>query len=333
MGYATTKFVHTVDPNLLCGICSYVLDNPVLTPCGHSFCSVCLDTWLSKPATSTCPECRSLVLPSSSKAVHSLRNFINGLDVVCDNNQRGCKLVLKLDRLGSHLKICGFAEQQCLTCQQVFNRSDLHHHQVVCNKHMQMKKTQCPEKDNLRSNMVPRCYQDSIVEKQLLAKMADLEKEVEDLHRDIHISESRNRVLEREYRKVKDELKELHNSVCIQFLDVDPNYDYGHSPSTIAELSFLIATYLHKKPHHVDQENIFACIRRSYESFARCGSSSLENDVQMLVSTAFASNWFDESQRISLNCWLQSISRYRYICRSNTSLSPIQAYRKLNSND
>ena len=46
MGYAVARFTGTVDQNLLCSICSSVLEDAVLTPCGHSFCHMCLHTWI-----------------------------------------------------------------------------------------------------------------------------------------------------------------------------------------------------------------------------------------------------------------------------------------------
>ena len=46
MGYAVARFTGTVDQNLLCSICSSVLEEAVLTPCGHSFCQMCLHTWI-----------------------------------------------------------------------------------------------------------------------------------------------------------------------------------------------------------------------------------------------------------------------------------------------
>ena len=46
MGFAVNRFTGTVDQNLLCSICSCVLEDAVLTPCGHSFCQLCLHTWI-----------------------------------------------------------------------------------------------------------------------------------------------------------------------------------------------------------------------------------------------------------------------------------------------
>jgi hypothetical protein len=101
----------------------------------------------------------------------------------------------------------------------------------------------------------------------------------------------------------------------VQYAEFDPDYDYGYTPQTVAKLSLLIARFLLKKPTYVDANKIFAAIKRSYEQYARCGTH-YEHDVHMLVATAFASNWFGESQRINFHCWLQSIARYRHYAHS-----------------
>src|SRR5437868_5575672 len=44
VGFATERFVTAPDPELICGICRDILNDPVMvTPCEHTFCSGC--TW------------------------------------------------------------------------------------------------------------------------------------------------------------------------------------------------------------------------------------------------------------------------------------------------
>ena len=81
MGYSITRFVASVDANLLCSICSAVLEDPVLTPCGHSFCLLCLETWLEHSGASSCPECRGAIGSDETRPIRSVRNLINGLEV------------------------------------------------------------------------------------------------------------------------------------------------------------------------------------------------------------------------------------------------------------
>ncbi|KAK5170607.1 uncharacterized protein LTR77_005196 [Saxophila tyrrhenica] len=39
----------------MCGICTEVLTEPVLTPCGHLFCTACLKQWFNGVQRKTCP--------------------------------------------------------------------------------------------------------------------------------------------------------------------------------------------------------------------------------------------------------------------------------------
>ncbi|EJK73479.1 hypothetical protein THAOC_04894 [Thalassiosira oceanica] len=57
------------DSDEICGICLDVYDNPVQLPCGHSFCSACLDGWHQKSKYDVhqprnCPMCRHRAKPS-----------------------------------------------------------------------------------------------------------------------------------------------------------------------------------------------------------------------------------------------------------------------------
>ena len=60
------------DEEEICGICLEVYDDPKRLPCGHSFCSSCLDGWhgplkygAAHLGKRTCPICRQRTLPSN----------------------------------------------------------------------------------------------------------------------------------------------------------------------------------------------------------------------------------------------------------------------------
>ena len=57
MGYELARFVEggsEVDEELICPICSGVLQDPVHTPqCEHAFCRDCIKKWLER--TQACP--------------------------------------------------------------------------------------------------------------------------------------------------------------------------------------------------------------------------------------------------------------------------------------
>ena len=48
MGIGLQRFIGGIDDNLVCGICSGVFEDAVLTACGHAYCFLCLKTWLNR---------------------------------------------------------------------------------------------------------------------------------------------------------------------------------------------------------------------------------------------------------------------------------------------
>ncbi|XP_052769951.1 E3 ubiquitin-protein ligase NRDP1-like [Mya arenaria] len=314
MGFGVQRFIGPVDPNLICGICSAVLEDAVLTPCGHSFCQSCITTWLARPGTDTCPECRSHVASRDVKPVLSLRNLINGFDVGCDFNERGCKVILKLDRLKNHLQTCGYVPVTCAGCEEAVSRFELASHQIRCEG---IANSVRDEDDDITpqqrlGNIRFTHALTSIDVSELISKIASLEFQAKTLKRDLQIAESKNRVLDREYRKTKDELQHKRCELLELNNEFDPDYEYGYCPQSIAKLSLLIARHLLNKPSYIDRDKIFTSVRRCYDKYARCGSE-FEHDVHMLVATAFASNWFPEPARSTFHHWLQSIARYRQL--------------------
>lgn len=44
--------------HFLCSLCEHIFSNPVTTPCGHSFCKVCLRKYWTKTGAECCPSCK-----------------------------------------------------------------------------------------------------------------------------------------------------------------------------------------------------------------------------------------------------------------------------------
>ena len=309
MGYGVNKFIANVDQNLICGICSAVLQEAVLTPCGHSFCLFCLETWLGRPGCNTCPECRSRVVKEDARPILSLRNLVNSMEVECDNKDRGCRAIMKLERLPQHLETCGYAPVECAGCNISVNRYELAGHQMQCEA-IAASIIDDDDGNSPRSRQY-RFIHDKPEVTALQCRVTSLELHLRKMKKDIELAEAKNRRLEKELKKTRDEL-EIKRSQLIdqQFVDFDPEYEYGYAPHTIARLSHLVSRFLLKRPAYIDRNRIYNSIKRCYDHYARCGDE-YEHDVHMLVATAFASNWFTENQKTSFHCWLQSIARYR----------------------
>lgn len=297
MGYGLNRFVTHVDQNLLCSICAGVLEEAVITPCGHSFCNECLHTWLDRPNTNSCPSCRSGVSERDVIPVLALRGMIDGLAVYCDNNENGCKMVLKLDKLTTHLQVCEFALIQCGACGRSVRRCELPDHHENCEvikdlvaKH---KRREEPTIDGLT--------------KQIAVLEVDLNKTKKALMDS-----------EGDVRRVKSELRELQFQLEMRLYeesdfdaDWDPDYSYGYSPASIAQLASLVTRNLLTKPYYIDRNRIFNAIKRCYDYYHSYAGYS--QDVHMLLATSYASNWFTENQRSNFDLWLRNLARDRFL--------------------
>lgn len=82
----------------ICVICQEVIHRSTsIQPCGHSFCSACLGTWLKKPSKwgRTCPVCRTEVASVSRQ--HQMDGLIQGLLKAHPSKGRGEKELSDLD--------------------------------------------------------------------------------------------------------------------------------------------------------------------------------------------------------------------------------------------
>ncbi|XP_043203915.1 E3 ubiquitin-protein ligase NRDP1-like [Amphibalanus amphitrite] len=118
MGIDSNRFEGPVDEELICPICSSVLEDPVQAPaCEHAFCRGCITEWLSRQQI--CPVDRQEITAAQLKPVpRILRNLLARLLIVCDNQQYGCTVVINLDRLESHLKECEHNPKRPVQCEQ-----------------------------------------------------------------------------------------------------------------------------------------------------------------------------------------------------------------------
>ncbi|KAM4796853.1 E3 ubiquitin-protein ligase NRDP1 [Rhinophrynus dorsalis] len=118
MGYDVTRFQGDVDEDLICPICSGVLEEPVQAPhCEHAFCNACITQWFSQQQT--CPVDRSVVTVAHLRPVpRIMRNMLSKLQITCDNAVFGCTTIVRLDNLMSHLTDCEHNPKRPVTCEQ-----------------------------------------------------------------------------------------------------------------------------------------------------------------------------------------------------------------------
>ncbi len=304
MGFMVDRFVSNVDQNLVCNICTGVMDQAVVTLCGHSFCEECLKTWLDRPETDSCPGCRSYTSRFDLIPNLAVRNMIDALLVWCDNSERGCKIVMRLESLRKHLERCEFREVKCSACGETLPKNELANHYKNCSViEEELKKT--------RENSSSDISIDSL-QRQIAALELDLSK----TRLALKDSEEYASNVLTELEKLKHE-HELRESQQRTYPDWDPEYSYGYSPSSIAQLSCLVAKHLLDRPLCIDRNRIFMAIKRCYTYYHNYAGYS--QDVHMLLATSCASNWFHEHQRLVLERWLELITTAKFSMTSNRS--------------
>ena len=365
MGYGVHRFTGAIDDNLICGVCGGVLEEAVLTPCGHSFCLQCLQTWLDNPSAGyTCPECRSRVRSGEARPILSIRNLIRGLEVSCEYSSRGCPAVLTLDSMISHMNVCGYVPVSCPGCGETLSRDRLPGHLEQCQAaaaaaaaaaypdgkddggdvHVDKKDSKpggtcCwydwPYHDDHTCGDSPSCKHqlaDPYVS-ELSFRVTSLEIRLEKMRAELDIAEAKNKKLERELRRTRQDLEHKRYELLEhqQRSEFDPDYEYGYTPKSIAKLSSLISRHLTRKPSYVDVDTVYTAVKRCYDNYAMPSSpyhgqiaarvtdevsarATLEcaRDVHMLLTTAYASNWFSSAQRTNLAYWLKAVCKMQY---------------------
>ncbi|XP_022664110.1 E3 ubiquitin-protein ligase NRDP1-like isoform X2 [Varroa jacobsoni] len=148
MGYELARFVSasasgsgaagtpiSVDEELVCPICSGVLQEPVHTPqCEHAFCKECIHNWIDRKPS--CPIDRSAITIQELKPVpRILRTLLSRLTLSCKFAEHGCTEVVKLDRLESHETVCEFNPGRPVTCTEgcdlVIPKDELRDHNCI----------------------------------------------------------------------------------------------------------------------------------------------------------------------------------------------------------
>ncbi|KAL7495901.1 hypothetical protein ACHAWT_006569 [Skeletonema menzelii] len=81
---------------------------------------------------------------------------------------------------------------------------------------------------------------------------------------------------------------------------------YNFRREHVVQLSQLISRYLECKPHSIDSNKIYNCVRACVMDLEKNYSDNPEHyfvDMRMLLATCLASTWFSDNQRRSLKQW------------------------------
>ena len=98
MGWSIERFINrnSVIDELICSICTDVLENPVQTPCQHSFCNDCIKVWV-EDGKSSCPVDRQTLDSKDLKPARILQQLLNNLIIRCKHFHDGCSSMARFE--------------------------------------------------------------------------------------------------------------------------------------------------------------------------------------------------------------------------------------------
>ncbi|XP_018085426.1 E3 ubiquitin-protein ligase LNX isoform X2 [Xenopus laevis] len=98
----TYEYTDEVDDDLMCNICLYALIQPLDTPCGHTYCTLCLTNFLVHE--DFCPVDRKhIMLQTCKKSTILVKNLLDKLLVICPLKEYCTDVVQRCD-LEEHLQ-------------------------------------------------------------------------------------------------------------------------------------------------------------------------------------------------------------------------------------
>ena len=162
-GYEDRRFQTLVDENLHCVICTEVLRDPVQCRRNeHHFCRNCIIEHLKH--SQNCPTCKDpLTVETLVKPQRFLVNTLSKLKISCENSERGCRAVVELGSLNTHVASCEFNPVPCSNdqCDEIISQRDKEIHENKSCDFRQVKCDYCDETVVYKNLMQHACPQRS----------------------------------------------------------------------------------------------------------------------------------------------------------------------------
>ena len=114
MGFDLEQFPNEdIGSELICSICTGVLEKPLETSCQHLFCGECIQKWLSR--RKSCPRCRKNITTTDLRQVlPDLKNILSKQKINCEYKSNGCKELVTTEALPTHLSFRSYVNKPSL---------------------------------------------------------------------------------------------------------------------------------------------------------------------------------------------------------------------------
>ena len=216
-GYDDRRFQTLVDESLHCVICTEVLRDPVQCHRNeHHFCRNCILEHLKH--SQNCPTCKDpLTVETLVKPQRFLVNTLSKLRISCENSERGCRAVVELGSLNTHVASCEFNPMPCSNdqCDEIISRRDKEIHENKVCEFRQVKCDYCDETVVYKSLIQHTCPERSEI-REMKAEIYTLKGQVKKLC----ISQEEMRSSQDEMRSSQEELLKRMQTVMLKIEEI-----------------------------------------------------------------------------------------------------------------
>jgi hypothetical protein len=125
MGRDWDLFLHPerISPQLICPICTQILNNPVQTSNEHLFCEDELLEWML--SSNCCPVSKQMLVPEEiKKPGRVIINMLAELEVRCENHENGCIWTGQNCQYENHVNFCLFKSVDALRKELLASREE-----------------------------------------------------------------------------------------------------------------------------------------------------------------------------------------------------------------
>ena len=209
-GYEEERFKDKVDIKLECGICLKVLKDPVQCPNEHYFCRSCIETSL-RETSEACPTCQHhLTEETLTKPPRFLRETLQDLMIRCDNENRGCQELIKLEFLDRHVQSCGYSPTRCSNagCKDVINRHDKQRHELELCQFRKIDCDECGEQVIWKSSRVHPCFMRKEMD-ELTRRLNVVQNDMTAVQNDVNVVQNDMTAVQNDMKEVKGEVKQV----------------------------------------------------------------------------------------------------------------------------
>ena len=184
-GYDDSRFEKAVDDHFHCSICYNVLKEPMMCRNNeHLFCSDCITEHLNTNSH-TCPECNEDLTVETLRPSRLVSNILSELKIKCDYSHRGCQEYIRLEKLDSHVKNCGFVPVKCSNeeCEMIVSKREIIHHESTVCEYRKVKCHNCvkieQDVDEMKGKMEEMKEKMEEMKEKMEEKMKEVKEKIE----------------------------------------------------------------------------------------------------------------------------------------------------------